>query len=197
MTEELTLDDLFRTAKEHLRAEAAAKVKAVKRTGEPKARTGAKLYSDPDNWNRGHNIALLHRPTQTLLGVFSEWLHKTEPEVRKLVREESELPIHHVEEVEGEWGAATPKALDHAASEARFEIIETLITLTAPAVTAYACLHITLQGAGILSVRLGTALSFGAADTLLQLPAGTDILSQMTHESKLSLRSLLPCVLNL
>ena len=195
MQDEIDLDDLYREAKAAVRLEAetrVAKAKAtVRRPGEPKAREGAKLWSDPDNWNRGKNVALLHRETQTLLGVFSEWTHVSEPDCRRLVREEAELPVHCIEEVSGDWGWKGPVALDHEDSTVRELTTELYVTLTRPAVTAYCLLTVVTQLAGIHSVKLHASLSFGGEGEILFLPAGTNILPVMSQESKIALREVL------
>lgn len=181
-----SLDDLFKEAKQHVRLTKTAKLVAPP---PPKAEPG-RLYSDPANWNRGKNVALMHRETRNLLGVFAEWHHKTVPGARRLVRDETGLPIHAVEEVEGYWGLGITRPIDYChRSVEEVEIPQMLLHLADPCVTTFARLMVVFQGAGILAAKTLERLDFGGAgDTVLSLPPGTNIYASLTHECKVALR---------
>ena len=79
----IELDDLWREAKQVIRATAAAKLKAKADAPplDPRA-----IYTNPDNWERTRGIALIHADTETLLGSFDEWTHRKIVNCRRLVR---------------------------------------------------------------------------------------------------------------
>lgn len=189
MTDLLSLDELFSEARAHVRVEA----EAMKRKQERKAVTPAKpkpqaLYADPANWTRTRGIALIHAETKTLLGNFSEYLHVSVPDCRRLVREEVPISIEAYEEVSGAWGwipaATSPlQNLEVATHELLLGVC-----LDTPAVNAIAALHVVAQGAGILRVELLEDTHFGSPEQFLLLPAGVNILPVMAHHSKINLR---------
>ena len=115
MNQELSLDALFREAKATMRAQAAVKAKAPKVIVPPDE---SGIYRNPANWVRGPIIALIHQETDSLLGYFVEWKHKSIPDARRLVRESLAcLPEHaKIEYVSGDW---SPKAMPEASLPSR------------------------------------------------------------------------------
>ena len=184
---EVSLDDLFKEAVKEMRKAAVAATKpARKAEATPPAN---RRYDWPENYNRGQNIGLLHKETGTLLGVFSEWIHKTEPDVRKLVREESELPLHAVEEVSGDWGKHTPSRVPYTPSASLvYHHAELTVSLAQDSLTAHVQLEVSCQGIAILEARLQSPCTFGGPDSILCLPPGTNIFPALSRESKLAIR---------
>lgn len=187
MNEITSLDELFEEVKEHLEVAPARTEK--KRTKERAVASGnTELFLSPDNWNRGKNVALVCKGSRKLLGVFAEWMHKSVEGVRRLVRDESGLPIHEVEEVEGDW---EPKGkLEHKGTTRETRVVPFPLELAGFLICEEETeLEVTLAEGYILGVYLYKGLSFfGAAGTILQLPAGTAVLPLMTHQSKVALR---------
>lgn len=191
MTDLLSLDELFSEARAYVRAEAAA----TKRKQERKAINSEKpkpqaLYSDPKNWVRTRGVALIHAETKTLLGNFSEYVHVSVPDCRRLVREESPIAVSTYEEVSGEWGWIPPK-VETSPMELQTKELVLGVCLVAPEVNAIAALRVHFQGTGILRVELTEDTHFGAQDQYLALPAATNILPVMAYHSKINLREAL------
>jgi len=186
------LEALFQEARASIRQAAEAKTVArERRLTKPVKVEPSQLFSRPENWYPGKCVALIHAPSQTLLGHFQELLHRTEAGCRRLVRLEYPASLAAVEYVTGEWGWQGPVQRDPRSADLVTKIVELFISLKAPEVSAQATVCITLQGVGILSVKLLEPISFAGTDGLLQLPADTNVLQVMTHESKLALRKVL------
>lgn len=193
MTDDLlSLDELFSEARAHVRVEAAAaKRKQERKAINPEKPKPQALYADPANWTRTRGVALVHRETKTLLGNFSEYVHVSVPDCRRLVREESPISVSAIEEVSGEWGWTVP--VRESPPDVSLSVREILLSvcLTAPEVNAIAALRVHLQGAGILRVELAEDTHFGSLDQFLLLPAETNILPVLAHHSKMNLREAL------
>lgn len=194
-----SLDALFADAKAHLRDKAAAAAKRPKNDGGVARIEPSALFSNPANWYPARSIALIHKDSNTLLGHFRELLHRTVPEARRLVREDSPALLEAVEYVTGTWGWLEPKPLDHQDST----IIETELSLEIsiglPA-AHFACARIKVvtQMAGILRVELLVATQFVAEHeaSFLTLPAGINLLATLTTASKQAIREALTCQSN-
>lgn len=187
----VSLDELFSEARAHVRVEAAAaKRKQERKAISPEKPRPQALYADPANWTRTRGIALIHAETRTLLGNFSEYVHVSVPDCRRLVREELPISVSAIEEVSGEWGWTAPLQ-QHLESTLVTKELVLGVCLSAPEVNAIAALRVQLQGAGILRVELVEDTHFGAQDQFLLLPAGTNILPVMAHHSKVNLREAL------
>lgn len=193
MTDDLlSLDELFSEARAHVRVEAAAaKRKQERKAINPEKPCPQALYADPANWTRTRGVALVHRETKTLLGNFSEYVHVSVPDCRRLVREESPISVSAIEEVSGEWGWAGPGKDTHQDSSLSVRELVLGVCLSAPEVNAIAALRVHLQGAGILRVELAEDTHFGSPEQFLLLPAETNILSVLAHHSKVNLREAL------
>lgn len=194
----MELDDLFAEAKQVIikdRQAAAAKAKQPRRVGEaaeappePNA-----LYNNPDNWTRTRGIALIHKETETLLGNFSEYLHKTVAGCRKLVREAAPISVSASEYVDGNWyleASAAPEARQewHEKRTAIIDLLLPELRLHAPLIE----LEAHLSYGAIARVELATTTILaglaGEPTQLVTLPAGTNVLPLMGTECKAMLR---------
>lgn len=120
-------------------------------------------------------VALLHEETQTLLGRFQEYLHKTVPDARRLVREANLGPATRTETVVG-WQlsgflqAPTPRRHWH-------KNVETVADLSFSEMFAEAAPILACFGEGQLErVELIEDTAFQQSEALTFLPAGTNIL---------------------
>lgn len=62
------------------------------------------LYQLPENWERKRGIAIIDKSTGTLVGNFSEYIHRTVPNTRWLKREHQPIAIDGTEIHEGYLG---------------------------------------------------------------------------------------------
>ena len=188
-----SLDDLFDEAQ----AVATLRLK-VKHRGKPgslgflAAADPSTLYADPANWLAKRKLGLIHRETQTYLGTFQEWLHKSVPDTRKLTRIEELSDVSGTEEVSG-------SAYQH------FEVIEqpttdrVLLTLSPelafPRVVAIdAQMIVFCCSGGYNRIELAKRTAFtdsSESNEIFELPAGTNILPQLTHSTKEYIKELL------
>jgi len=153
---------------------------------------GKKVYLDPENWLRTRGIALIHQDTDSLLGNFSEYVHRTIPGCRKLVREPLPIAVSAKEFVSGSWWIEQSKR-----PEARQEWLEKRqailhiylpeLKVHAPACEVVAHVHYGAIARVELAVDTVFAQSEGQ-ETLLELSAGTNILEVMSLDSKMKLR---------
>jgi hypothetical protein len=138
-------------------------------------------------------VALIHEETETLLGNFSEYTHNSVASCRKLVREDSLIPVSAAERVSGSWWLGAdrrpePKQVWH---EQRPCIIH--LHLDKLMVHSPICeLTVHLSYGSIARVELTLDTTFAAEDgkqeQLLYLPAGTNVLEVMSLDCKLAVR---------
>jgi len=153
---------------------------------------GKALYMNPENWTRTKGIALVHKDTNTILGNFSEYIHRSIPHCRKLVREEAPISVSDIEEVEGSWWLGEtrkpePRQEWHEQRKAILHIYLEPLHLHAP--ICEVTVH--LSHGGLARVELDLDTTFAQTEgegQLMTLPAGTNILEVMSLDSKLSLR---------
>lgn len=98
----LSLDALFREARAALRGQ-QAKAKGPAKAA-PSKDSSSPAYYDLSNWTKTRGVALIHQETHTVIGNFTEYIHKAFPGARRLVRETEVLPFTTVEYVTGVWG---------------------------------------------------------------------------------------------
>lgn len=191
----ISLDDLFHDAQ---LAEAAKNPRrerkvnpALKSALPPTAKKMQDAYTLPENWQRGRTLALIDKGTSTLLGNFTEYLHRTIPETRKLLREHGPVEVSGSEYVEGYLGEGLSMRLRDSGSwtETREGVADLLfpeLMLGAPQVRVKAHLYL----GGMVRVDLGADTQFASVsgNTLLQLPAGTNVLEQLGTDSKAAVR---------
>tara|TARA_R110000868_G_scaffold354740_1_gene616030 strand:+ start:37 stop:612 length:576 start_codon:yes stop_codon:yes gene_type:complete len=186
----MELDALFHEAKVAFHKMNAAKVKA--KSEPPKPQEINTLFTDPANWTRGRGIALIHQETDTLLGNFSEWHHRTG--ARSLRPETLPISVSATEYVSGGWWVAEPEA--PRARSADFTKQELTLPLELDRMGVYAlsatvCVWTAPTG-GFARVELIAETLFAGKTNgeLLWLPAGTNILPAMSHATKLAMRTL-------
>ena len=195
--DEMDLDSLYAEARAAARLErrTAAKSRPVAPPPEPKPDPGA-LYTRPENWVLSGYVTLIHSETQTVLGNFAQWTHRTVPDTRKLIRAEEIVEISQVEYVSGQWGYISPVAPGAHSPGLRRVERSLLVQLIAPRVHAITEVAAVLDGPGVIRVELTGTTSFANAEgELLVLPTGTNVLQVMSFESKVELRKLLGDVL--
>ena len=177
----MELDELFKEVKQHIRTP-----DKKGKEGEEKAEPST-LYSNPENWTHKRFLALVHQDSQTLLGVFSELLHKSVDGCRRLVRADGSA-ASAVEQVSGDW-LPTPKAERERSTRASlFHPYHGLLSLDNPQVNAWTDVLVEVRANAIISVTLTHAIVFGGEHELLSLPEGIDVLKQLSHQCKINLR---------
>ncbi len=188
------LDSLWRSQRAAAFVEKrSAAARAIKATAKPDALDTQLLFRNPENWERTRGVALIHAETQTLLGNFSEYIHKTVPNCRKLLREDAPISVSATEQVSGSWwlGAerrSEPKQVWHERREAIVHMHLDKLKLHSPGCAVVAC----LSYGGLARVELAADTTFaqedGKQEQLLFFPQGTNVLPEMSLDSKISLR---------
>jgi hypothetical protein len=200
MIEPVSLDDLFAMAKKSINVSRAAAATAAKRGIRVKDKDDAAappadaLFQNPDNWTRTKGVALIHEDTETLLGNFSEYVHKTVPSARKLVREDSPILITATEKVTGDWWIAereevAPVESWHQRKEAVVHLLLEKLGVHSPATPVSVLLSYGAVARVELQVETTFAQIEGAPVQLLLLPAGTNVLPVMAMESKMEVKA--------
>lgn len=152
-------------------------------------------YEKPENWIRTRGIALIHRDENgatTLLGNFSEFIHKKNKIARKLVREGGLLQIAAQEFVTGSWWLRTDtlermqESVDHEERDTRMDIVLGELQVFSHDVK----LRIFLVRGWIARVELVEQTQFVCPTNsqFIFLPKGLDILEGMDYDSKMVLR---------
>lgn len=190
-----SLDDLFAQAMAAARHEKKTKeLKQLRRTAEkPEARDVRKVYQDPENWERTRGIALIHKDTQTLLGNFSEYVHKSVPNCRRLVREESPISIAAVEQYEGSWWLEEKRRPEppqqwHTKRTVLVHLHLENLGVHCPACELVVCLSYGSISRVELAVDTQLAQENGSPEQMLFLPAGTNVLGEMSLDCKIAVR---------
>jgi hypothetical protein len=188
------LDSLYRSQRAAAFVEKKAQAaKALKATAKPETLETQFLFACPDNWVRTRGIALIHAETQTLLGNFSEYTHKTVSNCRRLLREDSPISVSATEQVSGNWWLPTeyhpePKQVWHTQRSAVIHLHLSKLAVHAPACEVVA--H--LSYGGLARVELAGETQFAQEDgkqpQLLWLPAGTNVLEVMSTDCKINLK---------
>jgi len=150
------------------------------------------LFAFPDQWHRTRGIALIHAETDTLLGNFSEYLHNSVAGARRLVREETPIAVTASEYVTGTWWLETPhqpaaKSRWHERRRCNTNVSLPRLSLFAPLTE----LEVLLYLGNISRIELANDTEFAGSDgnTLVILPAGTDIRSELAAECKHIIRT--------
>jgi hypothetical protein len=183
MTDTMDLDALFKEARAALRGQKAEIIKRKEKTkldpqDAPPDTQG--IYRNPANWVRGKGIALIHRASETLLGNFTEYRHRTVADARRLVREDSPPPVQTVEYIDLDLNASN--GLPPKPKRAWQTVLSLTTELRILAFQAHAA-HVPLSahfGDGqLFRLELAEPTIFLAGDSLLRLPAGTDVLPEL------------------
>lgn len=154
------------------------------------------VYATPENWNRTCGVALIHRSDdgqKTLLGNFTEFVHKKNRAARKLVREAQPLAIGKEEFVTGEWwlrAETLARIKDSNHHEVRTAAIERLELSDLQVYAEHVLVRVHLHQSWIARVELAEQTQFVSPlnDQILYLPIEVDILDSMTIEAKMKLR---------
>ena len=191
----IELDDLFQEARTAACVAKAAKNAAALRKHSEKADSHdtQALFANPDNWTRTRGIALIHEETETLLGQFSEYIHKSVANCRKLLREQGPISVSAAERVSGNWWLGEHREVEprqewHTKRPAIIHLHLDTLKVHAPAceVVAY------LSYGGLARVELAQETQFaqepGKQEQLLFLAAGINVLPMMSLDSKIALR---------
>lgn len=148
------------------------------------------VYANPENWERRRGLALIDAESGTLLGNFSEYIHRFVPATRKLLREHAPISVDATEAINGYLGVQLEQELRGQTWEKEQEI-EVLVQLDELMVEApYVCLIVRTRFGGIVQARLVADTQFASpsGNVLLQLPAGTDIWRATSVDTKVSIR---------
>lgn len=199
MTNEFSeMDDLLAPATTHLLQQRRLREKAAERRSikpaeeidriEPRA-----IYLDPENWERTRGVALVHADTQTLLGNFSEYRHRSVVGARKLVRESAPISVSATESVSGSWWLGAdrrpePAQVWHEARRAIVHLHLSELHVHAPACEVLA--HLSYGGIARVELAADTQLAQedGHGEQLLFLPKGSNVLEVMSRDCKITLR---------
>lgn len=191
---QFSLDDLFLDAQLAAAARNAKQPRvadpSMKNALDATAKKMKEMYTLPENWEAGRGIALIDKGTQTLVGNFREYVHRTIKGTRKLVREHQPLHIDATEIVEGYLGEQFEQRHRGISWEREVELKTDIwmdeLMLGAPAIL----LLIKLRLGAILRVEIKNDSQFAnaAGSTILQLPAGTNILDQLSTDTKTHIR---------
>lgn len=192
---DLSLDDLFTDAMLTL----AAKNKKQPKSADPSMRHALdattkkmkELYTLPENWQRTGGVAFIDKGTNTLVGNFSEYQHRTFPHTKKWLREHTPISIDRTEVVEGYLGQQVMERLGAHQSwtEERSGTADMLfdeMQVEAPRIDFRAFIRLgALQRVELTSMTIFASVS-GA--TLISLPAGTNVLEQLSTDSRAAVR---------
>lgn len=175
-------------------AEAKAKVRVVRNAtlADPERIEPRALFTDPANWLASRGIALIHEETQTLLGNFREFTHRTEAGCRRLVHEAAPIAIDATELTD--WLPTTLRE-----EPTRAEPWHTRQTAILPlhlerlgVQTPLAEVIAHLSYGNVARVELAVETQFfaaeGAPEQLLWLRAGINILPVLSQDTKINLR---------
>lgn len=185
----LSLDELW--------TDAQAQVKKARRTPSERVleaeQAKHRVYTNPDNWIKVRGIALVHQETQTLLGNFTEYVHRSVRECRKLLRESDTLEVAAVEFVTGKWWLADtrkpePVQVWHTTRSCRVHVYLPDLGVHAPATLLTIFLsHGSIARAELAEdTRLAQWLSQN--EQLLDLPAGTDVYEFLAPACKIKIK---------
>lgn len=189
-----SLDDLFDDAM----LTQAAKNRKIPKAADPSMRNALdaaakkmkELYTLPENWEAGRGLALIDKGTQTLVGNFREYTHRSISRTRKLIREHGPIAIDSTEVVEGYLGEQIEMRLRGQTWEVEHEATADLwldeLMVGAPAVQV----RVKTRLGAVVRVDLAADVQFASVSggTLFKLPAGTDILSHLSIDSKSAVR---------
>lgn len=180
MTDLIDLDALFKEARKALHGQKVQLAKAKAKPEEDAPPDTQGIYRNPANWIKGRGIALIHRATQTLLGNFTEYTHRTVKDARRLVRELAPPPVQQVEYIDLDLATGTgeppaPKRAWHQVLPLECPVTLLAFQAIAPCVSLLA--HF---GEGDLKwLELAECTCFETADGILRLPSGTNILPEL------------------
>lgn len=151
-----------------------------------------KLYNDPANWTRKRGLALIDQESKTLIGNFSEYIHNTVPNTRRLVREHQPIGIDGTELINGYLGAEMEETVRKQSFDKQFDVVADLL-LDELQVDAHTVpVRIFTRFGGTVRVELLEYTQFASAsgNLILQFPAGTNVFPACSVDTKISLRKM-------
>ena len=175
------LDAIFEAAMKKIPKKQKALNKAI---AHPKEK-----YSNPSHWIPGRNIAIIHQDSGTLIGNFIEYTHQSETHCRKLVRADGEPSAF--EYVQGSWWLGENiKAPRPLPSTTHYHIRIKLLLDELNLFTPSAALDIEVEHKGVRRAVLteDTLFASETTDTLLTLPAGTNIYPLLGFTNKVYIK---------
>lgn len=193
MSADPDLEALFGAAVASVRAEQkAVRTAVVRKTSEPAAKSTQALFLDPENWERTRGIALVHEETQTLLGNFSEYVHKTVVGCRRLVREEAPISVSATEAMDGSWWLGEDRKPEpprpwHEKAKGFLHLHLSKLGVHSPACEVDVFLSYGSLARVELAVETIFAQEEGHGEQLLTIPAGTNVLEVMSSDCKVRL----------
>jgi hypothetical protein len=188
-----SLDDLFDEAQRAAgpRVKRLSPNQALRKHLAATAQAVHELYTNPENWERTTGLVIIHEETQSVIGNFSKYVHRTVKGCWRAVRESAPIAVSETLRVSGDWwiGADRRPEPPHPWHETR----SLRITLHLPELNAFAPLvevHVKLEHGAIARVELAADTLFSDPDghQLLRLPAGVNVLPVMTLDAKIDLR---------
>jgi len=182
----MSLDELFAQARAALKRERGiAHQRKAKAPVEPPVEPQS-IFANPANWTRTRGVALIQRSTQTLLGNFWEWQHRSVPDARRLVRSEDPILVEALEEIDLTLAAPSPVTPHSVETEVEFCVP---VLLETPRVfAAEVSLRVQYYDGWTAKATLTASTVFAEGGEILSLPAGVDILPCLTRETKILLR---------
>lgn len=142
-----------------------------------------------ESWKPGRGIALIHAESSTLLGNFIEHLHPSG--ARRLVRAEGPVAVSAAESVSGSWwlGEGRQPVARKEWHETKRLFVHLLLSglkAHSPAVE----IQVFLAYGGIERVELAETTLFASTmdDSLVELPAGCNVLEVLSLDSKVKIR---------
>lgn len=187
------LEDLFTDAMLQKKLRPARRIAdpSVRNALDAAAKKMRELYTLPENWERTRGIALIDKDTHTLVGNFSEYVHRSIPSTRKLLREHQPIAIDATEEVSGYLGEElTNRLRGHSTwTEERRGVMDLLLPelmVGSPAVQVKIGLYL----GAVVRVDLidATQLASMSGSTILTLPAGTNVLEHLDADGRHAVR---------
>lgn len=179
MTPDLSsLDDLYKEARAVVR-QAAKAANAAEQAGDPAVSTWSLT-----NFRPVQGVALVHSGSGRLLGNFTEYVHKTIPGARRLIRENPGLPVRSTEYVTGDWfGTEAPTATTTPPVHRRVELRAAVQLPQLQAVAPSVHLRVHLDGQRVTAIELTQRTLFQLIleqSAFMYLPAGTEIMSELS-----------------
>jgi len=180
----------------------AAQARKARRLADPSARSSLdhsakrmrEVFTLPENWERTRGIALVHQETQTLLGNFSEYVHRSVKNCRRLVREHNPIAVAAVETVSGFWWLGEQRPYIEASRPTEWTVTrQALIDVQLPELGVghpVTDVTVSLYLGGIMRVELAEDTQFVSpkGEIFLTLPKGTNLLECMSTDCKVALR---------
>lgn len=153
-------------------------------------------FTLPENWEQRRTIALIHEESGTLLGNFTEYVHKLSLGCRRLVRVNEPATVDSIEHVQGpSWLNTEPLGkTEHAAAEEQREAILDLHMPEMDNVFAPGVLvSVTLHFGSVARVELAEETRFYSKDKRVQLilEEGLDVREALSLETKIRLKEFL------